>query len=483
MSTNPIIRRFVTAGVFWRQLIAWAVVNVTPWLEPPLLWLWSLFFFLGAQGNRRGILANLRVTAPHLGPFRRAWFGMRAFWKFALTFTDTTRFHEQRIELDWEVSGTAHLDDLAAEQNGIVITAHMGNYDLGAFAFARKTGRPLVLVRAPETDPDSDSHARRQRERSLREIGTIAVQLSAENPVLDLLDALRNGSIVAIQGDRVVPGVADLQATMFGRTISIPAGPFALAMATGARLWPLFIVRMGRRHYRIMAFPPIEVRRTSRDRDADMRRAANAWLAILERVLCEFPDQWFAFYPAFGARAEDTPPEAPTPLPAPPAIPRAARWAPSRFRFALGRVIARLMGGHDDAIPDAVGRLSMARRPGQSWTENTFMATVANLLPALALWHWLPLPAPIAVPLAIIFPLVFWMVVIIGSSAFLYATKLARTNERIAPLQSRIAVSVMTVLAAWLIATGNLPIRAAGWLWMALLALNGVAAVLERTRR
>ena len=44
----------------------------------------------------------------------------------------------------------------------------------------------------------------------------------------------RRGEIIAIQGDRVTPGISTLPATLFGRSAVIPARPFALSMAARA---------------------------------------------------------------------------------------------------------------------------------------------------------------------------------------------------------------------------------------------------------
>lgn len=469
----------------WRQLITWAVNNVTAFLEPPLLFLWAMLFVVGAKSLRRGVLANLPVIRPGLGPAGRAIATARIFWNFARIYTDTTRFHEQRIGLDWEVSGTSHLEQLAQEDSGIVITAHMGNYDLGAYVFARQTGRRLVLVRAPEHDPDSDTHATRQRESVLREMGKIAVQHSASVSVLDLLDALRSGGIVAIQGDRVVPGIATLETSMFGRTFNIPAGPFALAMATGAKLWPLFIIRSGRRRYRALAFPPITVTRSGRDRDADLQRAAEHWISMLELMIRTFPDQWFAFYPAFGKPAESRGRHEYSVPPAP-HIPREAHWAPARFGFALSRLIARIAGGSNEAL-DRVGRTGdafLATAPGKRAEETTTLATFSILLVSLSSWTLArPLGHAAALTLALVVPLLFWMVILTVTSALLRWTGLERRREGAALAgQVWVAFGVMTLLALMLLVRGNPPGQLVGSLWLILLAANAVAAVFESRR-
>ncbi|HEV3483784.1 MAG TPA: hypothetical protein VG106_00140, partial [Vicinamibacterales bacterium] len=118
----------------------------------------------------------------------------------------------------------------------------------------------------------------------------------ASDLALDLLHALQRGDIIAIQGDRVTPGIAPLEATLFGKRLQVPAGPFALAMAARVRIYPLFIIRLGRRRYRLLTSAPIEVTRT-RDRAEGFERAVRQWTEELERAIGAAWFQWFTFEP------------------------------------------------------------------------------------------------------------------------------------------------------------------------------------------
>jgi predicted LPLAT superfamily acyltransferase len=151
------------------------------------------------------------------------------------------------------------------------------------------------MVRAPEVDPET----RRFEESRLPSGEGLRVDFNVKSTELaiDLLHALQRKELVAIQGDRVTPGIASFQAALFGRSIALPAGPFALAMAARVPIFPLFIVRRGRRRYRLLACRPIRIERTSRKRDDDLRRAIDAWTSELEPVIRKAWYQWFAFEP------------------------------------------------------------------------------------------------------------------------------------------------------------------------------------------
>jgi predicted LPLAT superfamily acyltransferase len=289
-------RRFVVHGVFWRQLLRFAVLNVPLWAEPFVMATWSLVFLLWGPG-RRGVMANLRAIIPgsnSVANFARTY---RVFWNFAWTIADTMRFKEQRISPDWEFVGREHFDDLQARAGGaIILTAHMGNYDLGAALFAEVSDRPIVMVRAPEIDPQTRRFEEELHGRTLAERLRIGFSTQSSELAIELLEAIQQGQIVAIQGDRVLPGIAGIPGTLFDHKTHFPAGPFALAMAARVPIYPLFIMRMGRRRYRVVVSKPIEVVRT-RDRAEAFDRAVRQWRQDLEGVVRAAWFQWFAFQP------------------------------------------------------------------------------------------------------------------------------------------------------------------------------------------
>lgn len=279
-------------GVLWRWLLRWAVLNLPPWIEPVPMAFWSLFFLLWGPG-RRGVMRNLKAIKPGSWPIANFFRCYRVFWNYACTITDNARFKEHRIIPDWEFAGWDHFTAMESRDGGaVLLTAHMGSYDLGAQLFSETSQRRIVMVRAPETDPETRRFEEGQAAESLRiEFNTKATDLA-----LDLLEAVRGGGIIAIQGDRMTEGIAGLQATLFGKSMSIPAGPFALAMAARVPIFPVFVIRLGWRRYRLLTAPPIEVVR-SRDRAAEFARAADAWTASLEDVVREHWQQWFTFEP------------------------------------------------------------------------------------------------------------------------------------------------------------------------------------------
>jgi predicted LPLAT superfamily acyltransferase len=261
-----------------------------------ILAFWTALFLLWGAG-RRGVMHNLRAILPGSRALPNFFRTYRVFWNFAWTIADHMRFQELRVVPDWEFDGLENFRRLESTRGGaIILTAHMGNYDLGAHLFATISERRIVMVRAPETDERTREWVERHHGRTAAEGLTIGFNTGAGELALDLLSALRNGDIIAIQGDRVTPGISALPATLFGRAAEVPAGPFALAMAAGVPIFPLFIARRGLRRYRLFVGEPFEVVR-SRNRTESFERAVSRWTEELEIVVRAAWFQWFNFAP------------------------------------------------------------------------------------------------------------------------------------------------------------------------------------------
>jgi len=284
-------RRFLVRGVFWRRFLRWAAVHIPPWIEPAVVGFWSMFFLLWGPG-RRGVMRNLSAIKPGSSAVANFFRCYRVFCNYAWSIGDTVRFREQRIIPDWEFAGWKHFEEMQARGGAILLTAHMGSYDLGAQIFSETSQQRIVMVRAPEVDPLTRQYEEAHMPEGLR------IEFSAQRGdlALDLLHAVTGGAIVAIQGDRVTSGIAAFDTTLFGKAAQVPAGPFALAMAARAPIYPTFVVRRGRRRYQLVTCKPIEVVRAA-DRDAAFAAAVDEWTASLESIIRSGWHQWFAFEP------------------------------------------------------------------------------------------------------------------------------------------------------------------------------------------
>lgn len=274
-------------------------LHVTPFfLEPVLIAGWTFLFFLIAKSQRRAVASNLMAMHPDWNPLRAKIGAWQVFWNFALTFVDAMRCETGTGSVDWSIEGLAHMEELSNRKDGcIILTAHMGNYDIAAPMFASRFNRTLYAVRAPEREPETQELREKEVRKKEAENPNFRTLYNREGNLLgvELARLLQEGNIVAVQGDRVMFDVAPMEVEAeAGLTMRIPKGPLFLARATGASTYPLFIVRDGWRRYRVIVMPEIVL--PPRKRGAD-EEAAKVWATAILKVLRHHWKQWYVFEP------------------------------------------------------------------------------------------------------------------------------------------------------------------------------------------
>ncbi len=173
----------------------------------------------------------------------------------------------------------------------LLLTAHLGNWEVGGLMLAQ-VKQPVHVVLVPDIFPGVERERRRLHERC--GVTEIRVDRSIV-PTLAILRALGSNEIVAMQGDRDFDNTG-VAAPFFGRKAFFPRGPLRVAMASGATVLPAFIVRLPDGRYRAIVEGPLPIQ-TAGDRDAALRVNIDRYVAILERYVREYPEQWYCFYP------------------------------------------------------------------------------------------------------------------------------------------------------------------------------------------
>ncbi len=262
----------------------------------------TALFFVVLKKGRNAVASNLRVIHPGSSWLMSQLRVFRVFWNFAWTLTDLMHVRLGEKVISWEIVGKQYLEVLENEQKGaILLTAHMGNYDVAAPVFAPRFKQKIHMVRTPERQRQSQEF--QQKNRAHEQSSTFVIHYNEPGNMLgvELARCLREGDVVAIQGDRILFDVSPMTVNFCeGVEWNLPRGPFMLAMVARAAIYPVFIIRMGYRRYRIEAFPAIEMSRHREGREAAQKEAAQRWSDILAQIVVKHWRQWFVFEPVFG---------------------------------------------------------------------------------------------------------------------------------------------------------------------------------------
>jgi lauroyl/myristoyl acyltransferase len=183
---------------------------------------------------------------------------------------------------------------VAASRDGrgaILLTAHVGNFELGGL-FLAQLGLKVAAVYVPDPSPVVERH----REDARRMLGVRGLPIDTSPfAFLPVRKALEENIFVAIQGDRDVSGTGR-RMPFFGKSASFPVGPFRLAQASGAPIFPVFVLQEDDGRYRTIVEEAIRVPNVrGEEGDAAVVAALASFVASMERTIRAYPSQWYLF--------------------------------------------------------------------------------------------------------------------------------------------------------------------------------------------
>lgn len=291
-----LLGRFHVTGVFWYRIHRFGVRILPDWGVGPVILVFTTFFFFSLVKIRGAIASNLEAILGSCGFVerqRRIWRTMHAFaWCLSERFERLVTDRPFEVEVE-----DAHIwHEIASSGRGfIMVTAHIGNYEVGSMLPSTEEARRVHLVREPEGNPEAQAFVQQLLdEQPGSEHYSWHFQSDSPLHALPLVHALQRGEVVAVQGDRPRTGARTVDATLFARPFELPAGPATLARTAQVSILPAFVLREGRRRYRLYFRQPIEAARTS-DRQADLEQVMCRVAEHIEWAVKQAPHQWFCF--------------------------------------------------------------------------------------------------------------------------------------------------------------------------------------------
>jgi len=248
---------------------------------------------------RRAVIANLthvlsvtgRETASRQARAKIIRLARESFENFAVHIVDFMRLSKVRGDIKKGLLKLEHIErfrEAFARGRGLIsITAHLGNWEMGAAATASE-GFPLHAVALKFRDKKIDrffSH--------LRDLGGIRL-IDFNHAARGCFQAIKRKEMIAFVTDRDVNGNG-YPVTFFGRQITIPRGPAEIGARSGAPIVPAFCVQDKNGCFRLCVEEPIEADE-GMPMDERVDQINRRMVELMEQYIARYPSQWFAFY-------------------------------------------------------------------------------------------------------------------------------------------------------------------------------------------
>ena len=281
-----------TGGMPWMQqtLIKWLAV-VDQRIIYGVMAVVILFYMLLGH---KGYIAMYHFYHRHRG---ESWY--RAFghvylnhFRFGQVVIDRfAAFGGKKFRFVMEEEGRDAYQQLGRQPDGFVqLSCHMGNYELAGYSMRQETKRMYPLVFMGETET-----MMLNRQKMFSENGIEMVPVSADmSHIFALNNALRDGNIVSMPGDRVFGSPKALTCRFMDGTCELPMGPFQMAVTRGLPVVPVFIMKERWDTYRVLTFqlkPDDALPRKER-----MQALAQQFADLMVRMIDRYPTQWFNYF-------------------------------------------------------------------------------------------------------------------------------------------------------------------------------------------
>jgi Kdo2-lipid IVA lauroyltransferase/acyltransferase len=204
----------------------------------------------------------------------------RSIGRLLYAFSRFPRIDRENISQWISYEGLEHYQEAKKAGRGVLFaTAHMGDWELSAFAHALMT-EPMNVVIRPLDDPAVDRLVEHRRRLSGNKL------IEKKDGARAILRALQKNEAVGILMDQNTSLQEGVFVNFFGTPACANTAFAKIAHRTGAAVIPGFALWLeNEKRYVLRFYPPVQM---SGDPTEDTQRLH----AILEAVIHEYPGQW-----------------------------------------------------------------------------------------------------------------------------------------------------------------------------------------------
>ena len=191
----------------------------------------------------------------------------------------------EMIDLFEQIEGWEHVESaLAPGRGALLVTGHLGNWEVGGACIAAKGTRVDAIAR------HMSNRLFEKYLTDVREQNGLRV-IFDDQAVRQIPRSLRENRIVGSLVDQGVQGLASTFVPFFGRMAKTPRGPAVFMQRLNVPMVFAVAVRLSSGKYRLIIEPVATI--DTGDREADATAVVAGFTARLEHWVRQFPGQYF----------------------------------------------------------------------------------------------------------------------------------------------------------------------------------------------
>ncbi len=218
----------------------------------------------------------------------------QSYYKFGQTIIDKVAISSGlRDKFTYNFDGLHEIVKVLNEKKGgILISAHMGNFEIAEFFFNELENNTAISL----LTTDAEHTKIKDYLESVTGKSSIKLILIKEDlsHIFEINNALSRNEIICITGDRYIKGAKYLSAPLLGANAKFPAGPFLLGSRLKVPVLFVYVIKETWKHYHLYA-------KTTEAKYGDSEGLLKKYTENLEWMIKKYPLQWFNYFDFWNA--------------------------------------------------------------------------------------------------------------------------------------------------------------------------------------
>jgi KDO2-lipid IV(A) lauroyltransferase len=258
----------------------------------------SFIVFYFVPFRKQLVLTNISLSFPEKSKKEINKIAKNTYKTFIRVFIDMffiSRMPDENIERMLVYDKDMIEKALSKGKGLVLLSAHFGNWELSALAFAKKY--PVALIVAKQSNDFVDTMI--ESFRSKEGFNIFNFQRDDKMSFRQIIKVLRKNQVLALLGDQDA-GHKGVFLPFMGRLASTPKGPAFFALRAGSPLMTAFGVCQKDGSMK-MKLEELQMPNTGNE-EKDIEAINTIYNKRLEEVIRENPDQWFWFHRRWNTR-------------------------------------------------------------------------------------------------------------------------------------------------------------------------------------
>lgn len=250
----------------------------------------GMFVYMVDLRHRRITRRNLQFAHPEWSRESIQKLSRRVFQNIGITFLEIcqmTYFSKEDILRKVRIKGEENLLNAIKSPKGVImISAHLGNWEMASLVISCYLQKPLVLVARQIQSKAFDQWILKLRARFGNTI------IYKEGALPEMTRTLRQGKVLGLLIDQETKRSEGIDVTFFDQTVSATPSAALLAIRCKSPVLPVFCIREADSRLTLVVEPPLTMKRTGGLR-ADLKTNTQIMTSAIERAVRAYPEQWF----------------------------------------------------------------------------------------------------------------------------------------------------------------------------------------------